>query len=125
MRYPIYTSKMLEHYIVGLRKKAGLTQAQVGELLNLTQQSYQRLEKNPGSMSVKRLMCVLKLLNATLTVEETDSPGKTAVPVIKTAAQTHSAEVPLGNVMLDKADADSSGVNKNFIVKATGKKANW
>ena len=125
MRYPIHTPKMLENYIVGLRKKAGLTQAQVGELLNLTQQSYQRLEKNPGTMSVARLMHVLKLLNATLTVEETLSSGNTDLQVIKAVAQTPVPEISVGNVMSNKEDADSSSVSTKFIVKATGKKANW
>jgi HTH-type transcriptional regulator / antitoxin HipB len=70
MSYPIQTQGQIKLYIKALRLKAGYTQAQVGHMLGLTQQGYQRLESKPESISVLRFLELLQVLHATLSISE-------------------------------------------------------
>ncbi|MGI5310610.1 helix-turn-helix transcriptional regulator [Rheinheimera sp. MMS21-TC3] len=74
MQYPVLTIAQLKLYIKALRNKLGYTQANAGELLGLTQQGYQRLENNPESMSVERLLVLLQTLQAGLVIEVRTKP---------------------------------------------------
>jgi HTH-type transcriptional regulator/antitoxin HipB len=57
--YPLKTLNQLRPVLVGFRKAKGLTQKQVSGMLGVTQQTYARLESNPGSASMERLFNVL------------------------------------------------------------------
>ena len=48
MNYPIRTFQQLRPPPIGFRKQAGLSQADVAELLGVTQQSYAKIEANPA-----------------------------------------------------------------------------
>lgn len=86
MDYPIQTPDQLRQYIIGLRKKAGYSQEEAGALLGLTQQGYQRLERNPGNVSFAKIMKVFQVLQGTLIlrdsrvqanlVNESDNPSQ-------------------------------------------------
>lgn len=60
-------------YLVGLRHKRGLTQAQVASRMGISQQSYARLEKAPWNASVRRLGKAFLVLGATLAVVPKDT----------------------------------------------------
>lgn len=60
--YPLKTLNQLRPLLIGFRKANGLTQKEVSERLGVTQQTYARLEANPGSASIERLFKVLTLL---------------------------------------------------------------
>jgi HTH-type transcriptional regulator/antitoxin HipB len=64
--YPVKTPQQLRPLLMGFRKAAGLTQAQVAAHLGVTQQTYAQLEAKPESASLDRLYHVLKLLNVSL-----------------------------------------------------------
>lgn len=68
MDFQLSTPKQLSQYIVGLRTQAGYSQAEAGEQLGISQQTYQRIEKQPHKTSIERLMLILKLFNAALIV---------------------------------------------------------
>ncbi|MEA9393413.1 helix-turn-helix transcriptional regulator [Acerihabitans sp. TG2] len=60
--YPLKTLSQLRPLLIGFRKANGLTQKDVSERLGVTQQTYARLEANPGSASMGRLFKVLTVL---------------------------------------------------------------
>ncbi|MBA5601890.1 helix-turn-helix transcriptional regulator [Pectobacterium aroidearum] len=60
--YPLKTLNQLRPLVIGFRKAKGLTQKDVSERLGVTQQTYARLEANPGSASIERLFKVLTVL---------------------------------------------------------------
>ncbi|MEA3094795.1 MAG: HTH-type transcriptional regulator / antitoxin HipB [Caballeronia sp.] len=62
MDYPVKTPFQLRPLLVGFRKAAGLTQAQMASHLGVTQQTYAQLEAKPESASMDRLLQVLTVL---------------------------------------------------------------
>jgi len=66
--YPVKTSSQLRPLLVGFRKAAGFTQADIAIRLGVTQQSYAQLEAKPESASMDRLFTVLRLLNVHMTL---------------------------------------------------------
>jgi HTH-type transcriptional regulator/antitoxin HipB len=91
--YPVKTPRQLRPLLVGFRKAAGLTQAQVAARLGVTQQTYAQLEAKPESASIDRLFRVLKILKASIVLTQAaaapamhaaHTPGR-AAPVKPTA----------------------------------------
>jgi HTH-type transcriptional regulator/antitoxin HipB len=74
MYYPVRTLEQLRPLLLGLRKAAGLTQAQLAARLGVSQQSYARLEANPAAASVERLYRALRALDAELALSSPSSP---------------------------------------------------
>lgn len=66
--YPLKTLNQLRPLLVGFRKANGLTQKDVSERLGVTQQTYARLEANPGSASIERLFRVFTILGVEMTL---------------------------------------------------------
>lgn len=60
--YPLKTINQLRPLLIGFRKVNGLTQKDIAERLGVTQQTYARLEANPGSASIERLFKVFTVL---------------------------------------------------------------
>lgn len=60
--YPLKTINQLRPLLIGFRKVSGLTQKDIAEKLGVTQQTYARLEANPGSVSIERLFKVFTVL---------------------------------------------------------------
>ena len=90
MAFPVQTLSQLRPILVGFRKSAGFTQAQLAARLGVTQQSYAQLEANPSAVSIERFFKVLNVLGVHLTLD----PGTpddavapdVAVPALKRAA---------------------------------------
>lgn len=80
MDYPILTTDQLRSYIVSLRVNAGYSQAELGELLGISQQGYQNLEKNPDRVSFNRIWKVLQLLQASLVIRDRSENTSVAAP---------------------------------------------
>ncbi|MBV8272752.1 MAG: helix-turn-helix domain-containing protein [Cupriavidus sp.] len=73
--YPIRILSQLRPILQGFRKSHGLTQAELAARLGVSQQSYARLEANPGRASMARILTVLQALEVELVL----SPrGRTA-----------------------------------------------
>ncbi|EBF0273479.1 helix-turn-helix transcriptional regulator [Salmonella enterica] len=60
--YPLKTLNQLRPLLIGFRKVNGLTQKDIAERPGVTQQTYARLEANPGSASIERLFKVFTVL---------------------------------------------------------------
>ncbi|MCU9955679.1 helix-turn-helix domain-containing protein [Burkholderia sp. BKH01] len=69
MAFPVQTLTQLRPILVGFRKSAGLTQAQLAARLGVTQQSYAQLEANPSAVSIERLFKVLNTLGVRMTLD--------------------------------------------------------
>ncbi|WP_241290178.1 helix-turn-helix domain-containing protein [Burkholderia stabilis] len=82
MAFPVQTLTQLRPILVGFRKSAGLTQAQLAARLGVTQQSYAQLEANPSAVSIERLFKVLNTLGVRLTLNPLapDEPAEPAEP---------------------------------------------
>ncbi|HHL4079571.1 helix-turn-helix transcriptional regulator [Burkholderia sp. A2] len=80
MAFPVQTLTQLRPILVGFRKSAGLTQAQLAARLGITQQSYAQLEANPSAVSIERLFKVLNALGVRmmLSLDERDAPAEAA-----------------------------------------------
>jgi HTH-type transcriptional regulator/antitoxin HipB len=80
MLYPIKTLSQLRPILQGFRKATGLTQADVAERLGVSQQSYAKIEANPGSASLERLYAVFSILNVEITLSSGESAAAEADP---------------------------------------------
>ncbi len=70
MDYPLKTAEQLRQQLRSLRKKRGLTQARLGELIGVTQARVVEIEANPGSVSLQQIMQVLGALGAGLVIRD-------------------------------------------------------
>lgn len=85
MDYKIKTIEQLKPVLIGFRKARGMMQKDMAKMLGITQQSYAKLESNPASASVARLMPVLRILGVELVLSEISPAGKEkASPVVVT-----------------------------------------
>jgi len=74
--YPIRIISQLRPILQGFRKSHGLTQGELAARLGVSQQSYARLEANPGRASMVRILNVLQALEVDLVL----SPRGAAAP---------------------------------------------
>jgi HTH-type transcriptional regulator/antitoxin HipB len=71
MDYLLKMTQQLRPQLQALRKKRGLTQAQLGEAIGVTQARVVEIEANPGAVSLQQIMQVLNALGAALVIRET------------------------------------------------------
>ncbi|RQR26101.1 MULTISPECIES: helix-turn-helix transcriptional regulator [unclassified Burkholderia] len=79
MAFPVQTLSQLRPILVGFRKSAGFTQAQLAARLGVTQQSYAQLEAHPSAVSIERLFKVLNVLGVRLALDP-GTPDDAAAP---------------------------------------------
>ena len=72
MNYVVNTPAQLKPILVGYRKSNGMSQKDMAEKLNVTQQAYQALESNPQAATLDRLMKVLNILGVKLSLSDTE-----------------------------------------------------
>jgi HTH-type transcriptional regulator/antitoxin HipB len=75
MSFPLRISDQLKPHLRALRKRLGLTQAQLGVLVGVKQARIAEIEANPGAVSLDQLTKVLAALGGTLHLHSTDSAG--------------------------------------------------
>lgn len=73
-QYPIRILTQLNPVLQGFRKSRGLSQADVAARLGVSQQSYARLEANPGRASMARVLAVLQALEVDLVLSPRGAP---------------------------------------------------
>ena len=73
------SAPQLSAHLKSLRKARGLTQAQLGALLSVSQNLIADIEKDPGTVSFEQLLRILHALGAQLAV-------RTATPATDTPA---------------------------------------
>lgn len=90
--YPIRFADQLRQHLKGLRKKHGITQAKLGQLLGVSQARIAEIEANPGLVNLDQLLQVLSALGAALSLEELEA-GITD-PDLSSATSARSPQRP-------------------------------
>jgi len=70
MQFPIKTLMQLKSVIQSLRKRKGMTQQDIADILGIKQQAYARIESKPSSTSVEKLFQILNILDSDLIVAD-------------------------------------------------------
>lgn len=84
--FPVRFPDQLRQHLRALRKRHGLTQAQLGALIGVSQARIAEIEANPGLVNFEQLMKLLSVLGVSLTLqEEAAVPAATRVPAAKAA----------------------------------------
>ncbi|HHY6926981.1 TPA: helix-turn-helix domain-containing protein [Burkholderia ambifaria] len=134
MAFPVQTLSQLRPILVGFRKSAGFTQAQLAARLGVTQQSYAQLEANPSAVSIERFFKVLNVLGVRLTLDpgtpDDVAASDVAVPALKRAAAVRgrksgsaaSSDTPVRPPAAAKAP--STGARKRPAAATPGKPRN-
>ena len=66
--FPVQTAQQLSSHLRSLRKRLGLTQAQLGMRLGVEQARIGKIERNPGSISVEQLLQLLAAIESELLI---------------------------------------------------------
>lgn len=77
---PLQTPQQLSSHIRSLRKRLGLTQAELGARLGVEQARIGKIERNPGSISVEQLLQLLTVLEAEVLIRPRDPDTRVAEP---------------------------------------------
>ena len=68
--FPVRFPDQLRQHLRALRKRHGLTQAQLGALVGVSQARIAEIEANPGLVNFEQLMKLLFVLGVSLTLQE-------------------------------------------------------
>jgi HTH-type transcriptional regulator / antitoxin HipB len=68
--FPIRFPDQLRQHLRALRKRHGLTQAQLGALIGVSQARIAEIEANPGLVNFEQLMKLMSVLGVSLTLQE-------------------------------------------------------
>lgn len=84
--FAVHFPDQLRQHLRALRKRHGLTQAQLGALIGVSQARIAEIEANPGLVNFEQLMKLLSVLGVSLTLqEEAAAPAATRVAAAKTS----------------------------------------
>ena len=82
--FPVRFPDQLRQHLRALRKRHGLTQAQLGALIGVSQARIAEIEASPGLVNFEQLMKLLSVLGVSLTLqEEAAVPAATRAPAAK------------------------------------------
>lgn len=82
--FPVRFPDQLRQHLRALRKRHGLTQAQLGALIGVSQARIAEIEANPGLVNFEQLMKLLSVLGVSLTLqEEAAAPATHPTPAAK------------------------------------------
>lgn len=73
---PLQTPQQLSSHIRSLRRRLGLTQAQLGARLGVEQARIGKIERNPGSISVEQLIQLLAVLEADILIRPRNAKSR-------------------------------------------------
>ncbi len=89
--FPVRFPGQLRQHLRAIRKERGLTQAQLGALVGVSQARIAEIEANPGLVSFEQLMKLLSMLGANMTLHENAvAPAKAPAHLTKTPAKPRS-----------------------------------
>ena len=81
------TDKAIGQKIRSLRDNAGLSQSDLGKLINVTYQQVQKYEKGTNRISLHSLISIAKVLEIPLTTIRAEASPKASVPLNKREQQ--------------------------------------
>ena len=74
MKLTLQSPYQLPAFIEGLRQNVGYTQKEAGALLGISQQAYQKIERQPERVSFERIMQIIKLFNGAIEIDSNVDP---------------------------------------------------
>jgi HTH-type transcriptional regulator / antitoxin HipB len=93
--FPVRFPDQLRQHLRALRKRHGLTQAQLGARIGVSQARIAEIEANPGLVNFEQLMKLLSVLRVTLTLqEEAAAPAAASVPAARAPKPTATQPQP-------------------------------
>jgi len=95
MDYPLRFVDQLRPHLKALRKQRGLTQAQAGALIGVSQARVAEIEANPGAVSFEQLMKLLSALGASFCLRDEAAQSRVLVAA-EEAAQYDAVKLPPG-----------------------------
>jgi len=95
MDYPLRFVDQLRPHLKALRKQRGLTQAQAGALIGVSQARVAEIEANPGAVSFEQLMKLLSALGASFCLRDDAAPSRVLVAA-EEPAQYDAVKLPPG-----------------------------
>jgi len=110
MNYVVNTPTQLKPILVGYRKSHGMSQKDMAEKLNVTQQAYQALESKPQSVTLERLMKVLNMLDVKLYLSDTELNTSS----IKIITRKSNAQSDFVSVDVKTRNAPSNQITKKL-----------
>lgn len=130
--YPIRFAAQLRQHLRALRKKRGLTQAQFGALVGVSQARIAEIEANPGLVSFEQMLQLLAVLGVTLSLQEetSTSTNPTRITNIKQAGKKKSPVEAPASFRAKRSAEPAPNTPKmqptsrqNFIIRP--KKGSW
>jgi len=119
--FPVRFPDQLRQHLRALRKRHGLTQAQLGALIGVSQARIAEIEANPGLVNFEQLMKMLSLLGVSLILqEEAAAPAATRVP----AAKASKAKATKPQPKPSKKPPEVASASRRTLV-ARPKKGSW
>lgn len=94
MDYPLRLAEQLRAHLKALRRQRGLTQAQLGHLIGLSQVRIADIEARPGLVGFEQIVEVLAALGATLVLRDDRAeapPSRPAPPAARRRARAAAA----------------------------------
>ena len=96
--FPVRFPDQLRQHLRALRKRHGLTQAQLGALIGVSQARIAEIEANPGLVNFEQLMKLLSVLGVSLTLREVPvAPAATGAPAAKAPRRAFAARPKKGS----------------------------
>lgn len=95
MDYPLRFVDQLRPHLKALRKQRGLTQAQAGALIGVSQARVAEIEANPGAVSFEQLMKLLSALGASFCLRDEAAQSRVLVAA-EEPAQYDAVKLPPG-----------------------------
>lgn len=122
MNYPLRLPDQLRPHLRALRKRQGLTQAQLGALVGVKQARIAEIEANPGAVSLDQLSRVLAVLGATLHLHAADATPPAPKPRGAKAPARPAAQTPAKGRTTPKAARPEPA---RAVVVIPAKKGTW
>lgn len=127
--YPILFTTQLRQHLRALRKKRGLTQAQLGALIGVSQARIAEIEANPGLVSFDQLMQLFSAFDVRLSLIEGVDEVQQAPPSIPKLA-LYSVQEPAAPHLFSSPSIESGKGNADIdipkqVILFADKKGNW
>jgi HTH-type transcriptional regulator / antitoxin HipB len=123
--FPIRFADQLRQHLRAMRKARGLTQAQLGALIGVSQARIAEIEANPGLVSFERVMKLLSVLGVTVTLHD-DASAAAGAPVSQTKAPAKPRSPPARSKTRGAPKAGKTAApapRATFVVRP--KKGSW
>lgn len=127
--YPILFTTQLRQHLRALRKKRGLTQAQLGALVGVSQARVAEIEANPGLVSFDQLMQLFSAFDVRLSLIEGADEFQDAPPSIPKltlySVQEAATPPPIHSPSIEPTKGNADIDDPATVIPFKDKKGSW